>query len=217
MKKYEYVLFDLDGTLTESAPGIINSVSYALQKFGIEVQNKETLKRFVGPPLSDAFENFYGFSHAQATKAIEYYREYFKDKGIYENSLYDGIPELLKALSEAGLKLIIATSKPELFAKRIAAHFGIDKYFSAVIGATMDGSLSAKQDIIARVIATQKLSEKESVIMVGDRHHDIEGAKSNGIDSIGVLYGYGSRNELENAGATYIASTPHDVKKFLLG
>lgn len=216
MKKYDYALFDLDGTLTDSAEGITNSVAHALKKFGINSCDKNELKRFIGPPLVDAFENFYGFSHPQAVKAVEYYREYFKDKGIFENSVYDGIPELLEALTEEGIGLIIATSKPEAFAKRIVEHFGINKYFTAVVGATFDNTLSEKKDIISHVLTTQNLTEKSSVIMIGDRHHDIEGAKANGIDSIGVLYGYGSRVELVSAGAKYTADTPNDIKKILM-
>ena len=216
MKKYQYALFDLDGTLTDSANGIINSVSYALSKFGINTVDRSQLKCFIGPPLIDSFESFCGFSHDKAAKAVEYYREYFKDTGIFENSLYQGIPELLKTLYDEGITLIIATSKPEIFAKRIAAHFDIEKYFSSIIGATMDGTLSAKEDIISHVLKTQGIVDKSSAIMIGDRHHDIEGAVTNGIASIGVLYGYGSLDELVSSGATYTVDNPNSIKNILI-
>ena len=216
MKKYQYALFDLDGTLTDSANGIINSVSYALSKFGIDTVDRSQLKCFIGPPLIDSFETFCGFPHDKADKAVEYYREYFKDTGIFENSLYQGIPELLKSLSDEEITLIVATSKPEIFAKKIAAHFDIEKYFSSIIGATMDGTLSAKKDIIAHALKTHGIADKSSVIMIGDRHHDIEGAVANEIDSIGVLYGYGSLDELVSSGATYTVNTPDEIKDILI-
>ena len=215
MELYKYLLFDLDGTLTDSADGIINSIVYALGKFGITVENRESLRKFLGPPLVDAFMEYYGFAKEDALKAVEYYRERFRDIGIFENSMYDGIPELLRELYEAGYEIIMATSKPEQFAKRIAKHFDIEKYFSLIAGATFDGKLSVKTDIIKYALDSKGITDKSSVIMIGDRHHDMEGATAVGVESIGVLYGYGSRDELEVSGATYIAETVKDIKKFI--
>ena len=215
MAKYKYLLFDLDGTLTDSAEGITNSVEYALGKFGITVNDKSVLKKFVGPPLVDAFMEYYAFTEENAHRAVEYYRERFRDIGIFENAVYEGIPELLRELSENRYELIIATSKPEEFAKRIAKHFDIEKYFSLIAGATFDGRLSVKKDIINYALEAKGITDKSSVVMIGDRHHDTEGAAAMGVDCIGVLYGYGSREELVESGATYIAETVSDIKKFI--
>lgn len=215
MAKYKYLFFDLDGTLTDSAEGITNCVAYALEKFGITESDKSALRRFVGPPLVDAFMEYYGLTRDDALKAVEYYRERFRDIGIFENAVYDGIPELLCELSAAGYELIIATSKPEQFAKKIAKHFDIEKYFSLIAGATFDGRLSAKRDIINYALEGKGITDKSSVVMIGDRHHDTEGAAAIGVDSIGVLYGYGSKEELVKSGATYIAENVSDIKKFI--
>lgn len=216
MSKYKYLFFDLDGTLTDSAEGITNSVAYALSKFGIIIEDKSVLTPFIGPPLVDAFMEHYGFSEADAKKATEFFRERFRDIGIFENNVYDGVRELLEKLNKNGYKLIIATSKPEPFAKRILSHFRIDKYFSLVVGATFDDKISNKTDIIK--FAIRKLGDvnKAEILMIGDRNHDIVGAKASGLDSMGVLYGYGSQKELSEAGATYIASTVSDIAKILL-
>lgn len=212
---YNYLLFDLDGTLTDSAVGITNSVRYALRKFGIEADDMSLLKRFIGPPLRESFENFYAFSSEQSELAVRHYREYFREYGIYENEVYDGVYELLKQLREKGRMLILATSKPEPFAIKILRHFDLYKYFSYVSGATMDEQRNKKEDIIRYVLENCNISEKTSAIMIGDREHDIIGAKKNGIDSLGVLYGYGSYNELKNAGASYIVESPTDILKYV--
>ncbi len=211
---YDTVLFDLDGTLTDPGQGITNSVAYALEKFGIEVKDKRELYKFIGPPLHESFRKYYGFSDKEAETAIVYYREYFRDTGIFENKVYDGIESLLNEIKLSGRKIILATSKPEEFAKRILVHFGLDKFFDFVAGATMDTSRSKKGDVIAYAIKESGCSP-ENTVMIGDRLHDIFGAKENGLDSIGVLFGYGSRKELENAGADYIAETVEDILKFI--
>ena len=211
---YNTVLFDLDGTLTNPGRGITNSVAYALNKFGIETEDKKELYKFIGPPLLDSFMKYYGFSEEEAETAIAYYREYFRDTGIFENEVYDEIPELLEEIRNSGRKIILATSKPEEFAKRILVHFGLDKYFDFAAGATMDSSRNKKGDVIAYALKESGCSS-ENAVMVGDRLHDILGAKENGLDSIGVLFGYGSREELENAGADYIAGTVKDIIKFI--
>lgn len=215
MSKYDIILFDLDGTLTDPGMGITNSVMHALKKYGIEVENRETLYKFIGPPLIDSFEKYYGFSHEEAVKSVDYYREYYADKGIYENEVYNGIEAMLQKLSEEGKKIILATSKPEPFAREILRHFGLDKYFLFAAGSTMNETRTNKADVIEYALAECNITDKSSVVMVGDREHDIIGANKNGIDSIGVLFGYGSREELENAGATYIAETVEDIIKYV--
>lgn len=211
---FDTVLFDLDGTLTDPGRGITNSVAYSLKKFGIEVEDKKELYKFIGPPLHDSFMKYYGFSEKEAETAIVYYREYFRDIGIFENEVYDGIENLLNEIKSSGKKIILATSKPEEFAKRILVHFGLDKYFDFAAGATMDTSRSKKGDVIAYAL-TESGCSSENAVMVGDRLHDILGAKENSLASIGVLFGYGSREELENAGADYIAETVEDILKFI--
>ncbi len=216
MKKYDVILFDLDGTLTDPAIGITNSVMHSLKKYGIEVVDRTELYKFIGPPLHESYEKFYGFSADEALRAVEHYREYYRVKGIYENLVYDGIEELLVKLNENGKKVILATSKPEIFAREILRYFGLDKYFYYAAGANLDGSRTDKAEVIAYALEAGGVSDKSSVVMVGDREHDIIGANKNGIDSIGVLFGYGSRAELENAGATYIAKTVCDIGNLIL-
>lgn len=217
MKEYEYILFDLDGTLTDPAVGITKSVAYALGKFGIEVSDITQLNHFIGPPLLDSFMECYGFDKEKAQTAIDYYRERFKVKGIYENVVYGGVPEMLRALKNSGKKLILATSKPEPFAKEILRHFGLEEYFDYAAGSNFDGTRTAKAEVIEYALEAAGVTDKSAAIMVGDRKHDIFGAYKTGLDSIGVLYGYGSREELEAAGATYIAETVEDLTKLILG
>lgn len=215
MNKYDYVLFDLDGTLTDPGLGITNSVMHALKKYGIEVTDRTSLYKFIGPPLIDSFERYYGFSHKEAVESVDYYREYYRDRGIYENSVYDGIEALLKNLTEKSKKIILATSKPEPFAKEILRHFDLEKYFLFAAGSTMSETRTNKAEVIEYALSECGITDKSAVVMIGDREHDIIGAKKNEIDSIGVLFGYGSREELEAAGATYIAETVEDIKKYI--
>lgn len=215
--KYKYILFDLDGTITESGTGIINSVEYALKKMSIEVKDKDILKRFIGPPLKDSFMNICGMNVKDAEQAVRFYREYFSDKGMFENKVYDGFIDIIKILKSSGRILAVATSKPEEYAKRIADKLGFKEYFDKICGATMDDSRSAKADVISYTLETMGLIEhKDMILMVGDRENDIHGAKENGIDSMGVLYGYGERKELEDAGALYIAKTVKDIADIIL-
>ena len=201
------ILFDLDGTLTDPAAGITRSVAHALRHYGIEVRDLSTLHPFIGPPLDDSFERFYGFSHERAVEAIGYYREYFRDTGIFENEVYPGIPELLGALRAAGKTLAVATSKPEVFAVRILEHFGLAGYFSETVGSELDGTRVKKHEVIAETLRRTG-APKEDTVMVGDREHDVLGAKRAGIPCIGVLYGYGSAEELTAAGAAALAESP---------
>mgnify|MGYP003289014967 CR=1 FL=1 len=215
MKNYEVVLFDLDGTLTDPGEGITNSVAYALKKYGITVEDKTELYKFIGPPLHESFEKYYGFSKDESLKAVECYREYYRDKGIFENIVYGGVENLLKKLCESGKKIVLATSKPEVFAKNILRHFELSEFFFFEAGANLDGSRTNKADVIEYALENAGIIDKSAVVMIGDREHDIIGANKNGIDSIGVLFGYGSREELEKAGATHIAETVDDILNYL--
>ncbi|MBP5606559.1 MAG: HAD family hydrolase [Ruminiclostridium sp.] len=212
---YRNILFDLDGTLTDPGVGITNSVIYSLRKFGIEVDDRRSLYRFIGPPLRESFMRFYGFSEEQAELAVTYYREYFRKDGMFENELYGDIPELLSRLKESGRTLIVATSKPEEFAVEILRHFGIYDRFDLVAGATMDSRRNEKADIIAYALESRGISDKASAVMIGDREHDIFGAKKNGLDSVGVLFGYGTYDELRDAGADRIAEKPLDILRYV--
>ena len=208
---YDYFLFDLDGTLTDPGLGITNSVAYALGKYGITVEDRRELYPFIGPPLRQSFSEFYGFDEEKTKEAVAFYREYFSEKGLFENEVYEGIPEVLSQFKQAGKKLLVATSKPEEFTNRILEHFGLAEYFDFVAGATMDETRNEKADIIAYALKQIADADPSKIVMIGDRKFDILGARGNGIDSIGVLYGYGSRAELEEAQATFIVEKPEDL------
>ena len=212
---YRYCLFDLDGTLTDPGIGITNSVMYALEKFGIHVSDRAELFSFIGPPLGESFRRQFGFSEEQAQKAVEYYREYFRPKGIFENSVYEGIPELLKKLRERNITIALATSKPYEFAVRILEHFELKQYFDYIGGATMDGRISKKADVIAHLLDEFGNVDKAEVLMIGDRAQDVEGARANGLHSAGVLWGYGSAEELQGAGADYLAAKPEELLRIV--
>lgn len=208
---FKYILFDLDGTLTDAAPGITNSIKYALNKFGISAPDEHKLRACLGPPLITSFTEFFGLTEEDALKGVEYYREYFRPYGIFENEVYTGIPQLLKKLKEQGKTLIVATSKPEPFAVQIIEHFKMDKYFDFIAGSNLDNTRSKKADVIRYALDSVNISDCSAAVMIGDRKHDIIGAKETGLRSIGVLYGYAAVNELEQAGADFIAKTPEDV------
>lgn len=216
MMEIKTVLFDLDGTLTDSGPGIMAGVQYVLKKYGMEVDDLSRLRCFIGPPLKEQFREFCGFSEEEGARAVEYYREYYRDKGIFENEVYDGIPELLQELKAAGLKVIMATSKPETFAVTIAEHFGISRYFDFIGGSLMDGSRTKKSEVIEYVLDEAGVYERSTVLMIGDRDYDILGAKEAGVHSMGVLYGYGSREELMAAGADFIVEEPQDALRYIV-
>ncbi len=215
MCKYDTILFDLDGTLTDPAIGITNSVAHALKKWGIEVSDRSELYKFIGPPLLDSFSNYYGFTREDSERAVKYFREYFSVKGMFENAVYDGIKEVLSKLKANGKTLIVATSKAEIFAKKILEHFELAEYFDFVAGATFDSSRVKKEDVIDYALKSCGIEDISRMVMIGDREFDIFGAKHFGMDSVGVLYGYGSREELEVAGATYIAEKPLDILNFV--
>ena len=215
MKDYKVILFDLDGTISDSGEGITNSVKYALKKFGIEENDYEKLKFFVGPPLYASFEKYYGFTHEQAVKAVEYYREYYNAGGIFELKIYDGVIDLLKSLKKANKQIILATSKPEIYAEKIARKFGFYDLFDNISGALLDGSRIEKSDIIAYALDRIGNPDIATCIMIGDTAFDVIGAANLGMDSIGVTYGYGKSEDIESAGATYMANSPYEIKKIL--
>ena len=211
-----YILFDLDGTLTDPGLGITNSVAHALAHFGITVADRTQLYRFIGPPLMDSFMEYYGFTEEQAAEAVKVYREYFADRGWAENTVYEGIETLLAELTAAGKVLLVATSKPRVFADKILTHFGLDKYFTHICGVALQAPRGySKADVIREALDRAGVNDLSTAVMVGDRHHDIDGAKAVGLESIGVLYGYGDRAELEEAGATYIVESVIDINKML--
>ena len=170
---FDYIFFDLDGTLTDPALGITNSFIHALKYFGMEIPSYETLCTFIGPPLPDTFKNLLGFSEEKVAEGVKKYREYFSEKGLFENSVYPGIPELLAKLKEAGKKLVVATSKPEEFSVKIIEHFGLAQYFENVCGSLMDESRSKKDQVIEYAIERNKIKDRSKIIMVGDRKHDM--------------------------------------------
>lgn len=215
MMTYNTLFFDLDGTITDSGPGILNSVRYALEKLRLPVPETQALLSFIGPPLMDSFMKKYEMDEEEAEQAVSYYREYYVEKGMYENLVYDGIPELLENLNQSGYTLYIATSKPEVFAKQILAHFELTKHFKGIYGASLDSSRSSKGAVIRYGMAEENVSAAGS-LMIGDREHDVLGAMENQVECIGALYGYGDREELETAGAIYLAETPKMIGDFLL-
>lgn len=214
---YQTILFDLDGTLTDSGPGITNSVAYALEKFGITVEDRTTLNPFVGPPLLESFAKYFGFSEERGREALGYYREYYQEKGIFENSVYEGIRGLLRELKKAGKTVVLATSKPEVFAVQIMEHFQLAEYFDVIAGASFDETRVEKSDVIRYALSRLDSVEEKKTVMVGDRENDVRGARENGLPCIGVLYGYGSREELETAGAACIAESVQELGELLAG
>lgn len=211
----QYILFDLDGTIIDPKIGITSSVAYALNKFNIHVEDLDNLCKFIGPPLKDSFMEYYNFSEEDAKQAILYYRERFQDKGIYENFLYENFEDLLIALKTQGKTLLIATSKPTVFAERILEHFNLRKYFDFVGGSNFDGTRANKSEVIFHVLKENSISDLSKAIMVGDRKHDIIGAKKAGLQSVGVLYGYGNYEELEASGADYIVKDVEELSILL--
>jgi len=213
---FDYLFFDLDGTLTDPALGITNSFIYALKYFGIEIPSYEKLCSFIGPPLPETFKTQFGFSEEKASEGVKKYREYFAEKGLLENSVYPGIPELLSKLKENGKKLVVATSKPEEFSVRIIEHFGLSQFFENVCGSLMDESRSKKDQVIEYAIEKNKIKDRSKILMIGDRKHDMIGAKKCGLSACGVLYGYGDFEELKSNGADTIVESVKDLEKFLL-
>ena len=216
--KYQYLFFDLDGTLTDSGEGIIRSVQYALHKLGIEEPDLLKLREFVGPPLVPTFMRCYGFSREKADQAVAAYRERYKTKGMYENAVYEGLPQVLEQLVSQGRILAVASSKPEPFVRQIMDHFDLSRYFTDMIGSTLDGRLTEKPEVIEETIRRLGLPDEKrgSVLMIGDRSYDIKGARQCHLDSLGVYYGFAEKGELEEAGADYIVQSVAEMGELLV-
>lgn len=224
---FQYILFDLDGTLTDPKEGICKSVQYALKKAGIEEPDLDRLEPFIGPPLTDSFRDFYQMDAAQAKKAVEDYRERFSVTGIYENKIYDGISELLSTLKARGKYLAVASSKPQVFVEKILKYFKIESYFDVVVGSELDGRRVKKEEVVQEALRglyaltketdpAEEADKKKRTIMVGDRRFDVEGAKAMGVASVGVEYGYAAKGELKKAGADYLAKNVKNLAEILL-
>ncbi|MCI6676220.1 MAG: HAD family hydrolase [Clostridiales bacterium] len=213
----KYILFDLDGTLTDPMVGITKSVQYALKKFGIEVEDHKTLTAFIGPPLRDSFCDYYGFSKEQATMAIEYYREYYKPTGIFENELYEGIDQMLAQLKKHGYVIALATSKPEVFAEKILEYFNIKQYFDCIAGSDLAETRVKKDEVIRYALNELAVEKEAEVTMVGDRCYDVKGAYQCKIHSVAVTYGYGSVEELKAASPNVIVDSVEALKQYFLG
>ncbi len=217
MKKY--LLFDLDGTLTDPKEGITTCVQYALHSFGIEEPDLDKLEPFIGPPLKESFMEFYNMDENQAEKAVEKYRERFRDIGLFENQVYRGIPSMLRALRSKGMHLAVASSKPTVFVERILKHFHMEQYFEVIVGSELDGTRVNKDEVVQEALKRLfggKPIQANQVYMIGDRKFDVEGAKAHGIESVGVAYGYGDAEELKEAKADYIVFSVGELKEFLM-
>ncbi len=217
-KKYSYIFFDLDGTLTDPREGITKSVQYALKHMGILETDLKKLEPFIGPPLMESFAAYYGFGVEDCRKCVEYYREYFSEKGWQENLLFEGVKELLLRLRKHGKVVAIASSKPEYFVRKILQHFEVDELFDEICGATMGEERTKKEEVIEELLKRLGLTEKdrERILMVGDRRHDAEGARVFGIDCLGVAMGFAEEGELEKAGVIATAKTMEEVGDFVL-
>ena len=214
------ILFDLDGTITDSGEGIINSTRYALNELGVDISEGENLQKFIGPPLKDSFKKFYHFDEKKAKEGLIKFREYFEKYGMFENNLYYGIEEVLKKIKEEGKNIILATSKPEVYARKILKHFKLDRYFDIIAGSDFEETRVKKEDVIKYALNELQEIVNESIdlkdcIMIGDREYDIIGAKKNGIKCIGVLYGYGNIAELTKVNADFLIKKPEDILEIL--
>lgn len=210
------VLLDLDGTLADSAPGIVNCLRYALDALGVDHPDDETIRTFLGPPLAVTFRGHFGMDDAMVERAIAKYRERYHDVGLFESTVYDGIPELLGALDDGGITMAVATSKPTVSATRILEHFDLAKRMAFIGGAELDRSRDSKALVIGHVLDQLGLEPaRDELVMVGDREHDVHGAREHGIDTIGVLWGYGSETELTTAGAVATADTTRALHALL--
>lgn len=209
------ILFDLDGTITDSFEGITKCVQYSLKTQGIEVCDLNELRPFIGPPLKYSYQKYYGFDDETIEILIEKYRERFDEVGIFENNLYPGVEECLKNLKEKGYPIALASSKPEEACKRILEKHGLDGYFDEIVGATLDGSISTKKEVLQAVFARMQVADAKDCILIGDTIFDVEGAKEVGMDCIGVSYGFGERTEMENAGALCVCDNLKEVEKYI--
>ncbi|MEB0039157.1 MULTISPECIES: HAD family hydrolase [unclassified Pseudomonas] len=212
---YQTILFDLDGTLTDPRLGITRSIQFALGRLGIDEPDLSKLEHFIGPPLLQAFMQFYGFDEAKAWEAVGFYRERFRVTGLYENRVFDGVVELLETLASQDRQLYIATSKPSEFAREIARHFDFAKHFKVIYGSEFDGTRTDKVELIGYLMSEERLDPKQT-LMIGDRKHDLIGGKRNGLDVAAVGYGFGSHEELTAELPTYHFATLAELHRAFL-
>ena len=212
----EYIFMDLDGTITDPREGITRCFEYALNHFGIEVEDRAELEQFIGPPLRQSFKEGFGFDEEKAGQAVKIYRERFIPTGMFENVVYDGMEDALQRLKEAGKVLVVATSKPEHLAVQILEHFGLDGYFDDICGSCDDQNRNEKDEVIRYALEKHGITDLDDVLMVGDRKFDVIGAAKCGLKCMGVLYGFGDREELEQAGAAYIAETVEEMARLIV-
>ncbi len=217
MRNYTHIFFDFDGTLFDTSEGVYKSFDYVADFYGIKIEDKSVYSTMIGPPLLESFSRVFGFSGDKLTEAMAKYREYYTARGMYECRLYDGLTKLIQALRDAGRKIFVATSKPEVYARAILEKKGILNLFDFVGGSDLEEAVRVnKVDIINYVLDTQGITDRASCLMIGDTHFDIQGACRAGLDSLGILWGFGKREALESAGATYIAENPQSVQELLL-
>lgn len=233
--EYKYLLFDLDGTLTDPKEGITTSVQYALKAFGIDEPDLDKLEPFIGPPLRESFMKFYNLNEKEAEEAVEKYREWFAPKGIFQNKLYAGIKELLSELKESGKILAVASSKPQVFVEKVLRHFAIYEYFDVIVGSELDGTRDSKEEVVEEALRrlaaaggrkpvpeakeeSIKLTgeERRQTAMIGDRKFDVYGGKKHGLTTVGVTFGYAQEGELEEAGADYIVDTVEELRRLCI-
>ncbi len=215
INRFAHVIFDLDGTLTDSAAGVTRSVQYALNKFGIEEELGD-LKSFIGPPLQRSFQDRYGFNEKETRQAISYFRKYYREKGAYESELYPHVPQMLEELYDQGANIYLATSKLTCFAETILHYFALDEYFSFIAGANQDGTRVEKAEVIDYLLSNNNTLDKSKTVMVGDRKHDIIGAHICGLKAIAVSYGYGTLEELKKENPFYLAHSVIELKELLI-
>lgn len=214
MSRYQYCFWDLDGTLTDSAPGITHSVRYAMEKMGDPLPPEKDLTCFIGPPLLYSFENYLGLSPADSHLAVDYYRECYRAGAMLECNVYDGVRETLEALNKQGITCVLATCKPHEFANRIIEHFDLAKYFSYVSGPEMDGTRNEKHEVITYALQNLNIPSPNQVLMVGDRRDDVIGAARCNMECVGVEWGFGSVQELNDAGAIDVIFKPQELLRF---
>lgn len=216
MVAHPVTLFDLDGTLIDPKVGITGSVQYALSQMGIDEPQPEVLTRFIGPPLQESFARYYSLNEAATAQAIAHYRHYFREKGVFQNILYDGIPTLLEALQNQGRTVMVATSKPTVFAEQIIDKWGLTRYFNQIVGSFLDGTRASKTEILQFCVEQFPDVRRASFVMIGDREHDVMGARNTGMDSVAVTYGYGSLQELQLAVPTHVVHSVAELSDWLL-
>lgn len=216
MGKFKCILLDLDGTLFDTSEGIMSCYKMGLEHFGIFVNDDSELRKVMGPSLYISYRDFYGLDEEQVKEAVRIYREHYNGGGIYKCRLYDGMENTLKSLKANGFTVCVATSKPQVMAEKILNHFGLAEYFDTICGAELDGSRSDKIELIDTALKRVGFTDKNDVVMAGDRFYDIKGAIGAGVHSIGVTYGFGTKQELVEAGAEYIADTPEDILKIVM-